>query len=468
MVGIAGSIRLVRLETQMQKVHGLFLNSKRPTTIARMRSGAFVTVITLFTALTVRSSTGRVESMKLLGAGVGWAASTDQLFWTGSYGREWKNITPKTAHKSQLLASVFFLDSNTGWVLINCADGNRKLDDTCFEVASTPDGGENWSIVHPQIVDPDPEAGFSGRAFINFADSLHGWVVLKVARSLAVSFGVMLATDDGGKTWKSLPTPPIAEDFRFVDQHNGWMAGGPGRELYATRDGGQSWRSVSLPAPGVAQIRGADYDLPTVAGSKMFLPVRYEVSDGVISSSSTLALFSSLDLGSSWKLDRTLTGLPDEYGPGVAPPTAVVDSTLLYAYAQGGTLSLQIWRGAGSVSRNQVNLSRVGAVRQLSFASSAQGWLLEDSKLLSTNDGGVSWLDITPGGATLPRSGSRREIRQMFRNRLYATASVSENGWRVAHSCAVCKGGLATNKIGETRGGTWGPVPVFPVPVFPN
>jgi photosystem II stability/assembly factor-like uncharacterized protein len=171
-------------------------------------------------------------------------------------------------------------------VLLNCADHRsedldprKDPDDTCFEVASTASAGEAWSFSYPKALDPDPEAGFSGRSYLSFADQLHGWMILKVSRSTAVSFGVMLATEDGGKTWKQLRQPPIAEPFRFETARGGWLAGGPNHELYVTRDAGNSWQAVSLQKPSqVGPDRGTVYDLPVFENARNgFLPVRFKM-----------------------------------------------------------------------------------------------------------------------------------------------------------------------------------------------
>src|SRR5579872_6512862 len=116
-------------------------------------------------------TSGQIKSMKLLSQNVGWAATDHKLFWTSDGGTSWKDVTPKLNHKRQLVSSVFFLDTSTGWVLLSCGDDRDPLvDDVCFEIAATRDSGETWDLVHPKIVDPAPASvitedgqGFSGR-----------------------------------------------------------------------------------------------------------------------------------------------------------------------------------------------------------------------------------------------------------------------------------------------------------------
>jgi hypothetical protein len=76
------------------------------------------------------------------------------------------------------------------------------------------------------------------------------------------------ATDDGGRSWRSLPAPPLAlatgpagtveagavYHLRFGDHLNGW-AYGPG--LWATHDGGETWKASTLDGT-VTDLASAD------------------------------------------------------------------------------------------------------------------------------------------------------------------------------------------------------------------
>jgi hypothetical protein len=128
-----------------------------------------------------------------------------------------KDITPKPNHKRQMVSSVFFLDGSTGWVLFSCGDDrDPNVDDVCFELASTTDGGDDWSIVHPKIVDSIPQTdfrdwtGYSGTTYLDFADALHGWAVLKRSLPVGRSAGVMLRTVDAVR-----PGPNCVMGYRW-------------------------------------------------------------------------------------------------------------------------------------------------------------------------------------------------------------------------------------------------------------
>jgi hypothetical protein len=90
---------------------------------------------------------GQIESMKLLTADTGWAATRDKLFWTADGVASWKDITPKPNHKHQILSSVFFLDVCTGRALLSCSDDRDiAADNSCFALASTADAEKTWSV----------------------------------------------------------------------------------------------------------------------------------------------------------------------------------------------------------------------------------------------------------------------------------------------------------------------------------
>jgi photosystem II stability/assembly factor-like uncharacterized protein len=342
---------------------------------------------------------GRIESMKLLTPNVGWAATNKKLFWTNDGGAQWKDITPKLNHKSQAVSSVFFLDPSNGWVLLSCGDDRNPIaDDVCFEFASTTNAGETWSVVHPKIVDPAPDAGFSGRTYLDFADELHGWVILKISTGLQASSGVMLRTLDGGKTWERIRHPPqVADHFHFVTATDGWLAGGPDLELYASRDAGDSWQRVELNAPkNISAEFGPVCDLPTFPDDKLgFLPVTYQ---STVSSETTLVLFKTEDGGRTWHDTATLPAIP--YKHSWSPlPSAVVKGQLVTAAVSAGKRIILVRSGRDDKTQSTEIPAGVSAVDALSLVGPTSGWILADHRLLRTTDAGLSWAEVTPGGA---------------------------------------------------------------------
>jgi probable HAF family extracellular repeat protein len=356
---------------------------------------------------------GRIESMKLLTPNVGWAATKQKLFWTTDGGAQWKDITPKLDHEEQQVSSVFFLDQSAGWALMHCGDNlfppadpsalksdrDLRRDDTCFEFASTSDTGASWSIMHPKIVDPSqhPEdgSGFSLGTFLKFVDREHGWAILKRGTNTMFSSGVMLRTADGGRTWAQLKNVlPLAEEFRFTDPKDGWIAGGPEHDLYVTHDGGDSWQKVE--------------SLPDMGDS---LPVFENERQGLMPVGNIL--LGTDNGGKTWKQSRALTGIPEN------SVLVIVNSFVIAIHSDlkeerindnpNGSdywvtrtkLSLYVLGPDGKVSSDtaEIPVPTAGGTTQLSFFDRDHGWIALSGRLFATKDTGKSWGEITPGGA---------------------------------------------------------------------
>jgi photosystem II stability/assembly factor-like uncharacterized protein len=375
---------------------------------------------------------GRIESMKLLTANVGWAATSQKLFWTTDSGARWKDITPKLNHKWQTVSSVFFLDESAGWALLHCGDGrDPRIDDVCFEFASTTNAGRNWTVVHPKIVDFVPQSnfddwtGFSGSAFLDFADARKGWAILKVSAHVQASIGVMLRTTDGGKTWTQLGgSLPIAGNFHFVTAKDGWVAGGgqPESDLYVTRDAGDTWDRVVVKPPPIVKVETwpptangvwPDYELPffETPGQGFLIGSYWDGSDA------TLALFTSKDLGHSWRFERVL---PSPIGIAtIFRGTLITASTpqnmdkLTFTRLPLGDHAAQTTSVAADLHGIPIKHHNLGAGDDaLSMVDDSRGWLLAD-ELMATADGGATWTDVTPGRAARPSGARGAQVQKM-------------------------------------------------------
>jgi photosystem II stability/assembly factor-like uncharacterized protein len=81
----------------------------------------------------------------------------------------------------------------------------------------------------------------------------HGWVLLRRPCGEAVC-PRLRETTDGGRTWKTRPTPAArVSGVRFADAKIGWLFG---PSLFETRDGGATWTRV--PAVRVRQVEASD------------------------------------------------------------------------------------------------------------------------------------------------------------------------------------------------------------------
>ncbi|HUE82013.1 MAG TPA: YCF48-related protein [Pyrinomonadaceae bacterium] len=125
---------------------------------------------------------------------------------------------------------VYFLDGQTGW-LLGYVGG-----ETGSYVYQTIDAGHSWSRY--------PIAGVQIKS-ICFISENEGWAVGSQATSAEVISGVLLRTEDGGRSWNRIDLTTEERSFdrvHFVDTQHGWLFGR--KNLYQSDDGGKAWRIV--------------------------------------------------------------------------------------------------------------------------------------------------------------------------------------------------------------------------------
>jgi photosystem II stability/assembly factor-like uncharacterized protein len=369
----------------------------------------------------------------MLAQNVGWARTSGMygrknLLWTDDGGAHWKDITPNPFPSSgigippagfhtvpETMEDVFFLDKHTGWVLFCCGQENADL--PRYDLAMTTDSGASWSIARvtiPKDVSLQTGMDVYGGA-IAFADSVHGWMNLTESAGHSAG-GTLLITSDGGRSWHPAEDGPPggAGPFCLVTAIEGWQLTTPTWNdpdttgLSVTRDGARSWHQVSMPIPkeihGVAGFPPETkyYDLPTFEDSKHgFIPVTYEEQEP--GGKLAIVLFETVDGGRTWKPVRTIKDLSEDHDLNIVD---VADSTLLVATGSRGerraALSHATLSKDGPKGRTDVDISNYVAGQQgiygsqLSFVTASEGWMLNDGKLLSTTDGGASWITLTP------------------------------------------------------------------------
>src|SRR5207245_7380894 len=99
-------------------------------------------------------------------------------------------------------------------------------------IMASDDGGRSFRQQHAPI-----ESTLFG---VHFTDARQGWAV-------GID-GVILRTQDGGATWTSQPAPVAQRSFYdvVVQGRQGWIVGNSGTVLAST-DGGASWALEPLP-----------------------------------------------------------------------------------------------------------------------------------------------------------------------------------------------------------------------------
>ena len=111
-----------------------------------------------------------------------------------------------------------FVDAKNGWTV-----------GTGGAISHTTDGGETWLPQHSGVTADLRE--------VEFTDAQHGRIL---------GNGVLLETENGGNSWKTLldttkQNLPRINAMHFINKETGWLAAAIG-EIVHTKDGGKTWK----------------------------------------------------------------------------------------------------------------------------------------------------------------------------------------------------------------------------------
>jgi photosystem II stability/assembly factor-like uncharacterized protein len=163
------------------------------------------------------------------------------LFVTGDGGKTWERQRVPTRH---LLLGASFLDAQTGWLsgggmtVLKTSDGGATWRaGTVFLPAGVAPAQQPKESVHVETEQWELEPRQVGGRRLNavwFATHERGWAV--------GGEGVIIATDDGGRTWRPQASGvgDDLNDVKFFDESEGWAVGRGGAMLH-THDGGRTW-----------------------------------------------------------------------------------------------------------------------------------------------------------------------------------------------------------------------------------
>ena len=203
----------------------------------------------------IQSSGQQMRNMQLLSPSTGWVLQGNHLLWTTDSGLTWQNISPLTNQNDIL--GVHFINPDQGWLIGRQASEDGAISLSIFQ---THDAGSTWSE-NPVSNFSTADAWELESATIDFLDDESGWIALKLHSGSNFSFGRLLATEDGGRTWQERELP-LGEPVIFQDAQHGWTTGGPQDQVYYTEDGGASWRlSEYQSASDISSLSSGDLQL---------------------------------------------------------------------------------------------------------------------------------------------------------------------------------------------------------------
>ncbi len=267
---------------------------------------------------------------------------------------------------SQALYDIKFADNNNAWI---CGQGGIIL--------HSSDGGKTWKKQdsHTDL----------------YLFALH---VIDAKHVIAVGDrSIVVETRDGGETWRARKVTfeegltedellamqdPIFYDVEFVDPMHGVIVGEFGTIL-ATSDGGRSWRQQqrSLLGAGIVDV----YDIPTLFGVHMRTP-----TEGV--AVGLEGHVAATHDGERWAFEPVQTEVPlvdPLYAPLIFPDGKgwVVGSDGVVLFRAG---SGQPWKQA------KLGMRLYTWLRGVDFYGEKTGWIVGGfGTILHTRDGGTTW-----------------------------------------------------------------------------
>ena len=280
----------------------------------------------------------------------------------------WRAAARPTYYNNSIsLSLVAFPDPNHAWVAgDHWTNGGTTI--AGGTIHATASGGASW---HRQMFATDWE----DPAAIAFADARHGWVVGN--KSGPDIDNILLATTDGGLTWKRQPcrTTDALNGISCTGSHV-WAVGAafdpPCGVILVTSDGAAGWRQQYTTHGDLCGIAFAD------------ARHGWAVGDGVI--------VATTDGGRTWRHEGPVRGcsLVSVACVGArcawAVGTSAANRDVILATTDGGTSWQVQHTGGGPDSQGDVGYHSVA------FAGALHGWVVgPGGTILATTDGGRTW-----------------------------------------------------------------------------
>jgi len=182
----------------------------------------------------------------------------------------------------------------------------------------TRNGGRTWARTHVPGLGSDATAGIAAgtsptpdhAVLIVNATPAYGSCAWQAHPGTAIAIQAVAVSADGGRRWQTHPLRNCLDPYvlSFVNSRTGFMAGWEHSRpatlaLYMTGDGGRRWHRVGpLPIPGSI----------TFATSRLGLGLAFSDSAeaGVADTPGRIALYRTVDGGSSWQRQRICRSTP--------------------------------------------------------------------------------------------------------------------------------------------------------------
>ncbi|WJH36004.1 hypothetical protein N6H14_08955 [Paenibacillus sp. CC-CFT747] len=324
-------------------------------------------------------------------------------------GEDWLDRSP-SGFTSQAFHFAYALDGEHAWLVERpqAASAEEEKDALSrWSLLHTSDGGRSWE----RRAFPAPaqwqDAGVNTASDFYFIDDRTGYALISSDPATGPVHMVLLATEDGGRTWTTRTAMERGLDqgnpssLVFRNAKEGWISfhNAPGREpiLYRTLDGGVTWKPVKweLPPEGDDVIYTAETAPQFFGknGQEGVLPVTYRKKDNSVTGT---VWYRSSDGGDSWR--QIPSGAPVGYseGPAITGPTLPIlgdpDHLWLLDGEQG-----RLYRSVDGGKRwERIQDSPALQLASVIFSDARNGLLVSAGQVMQTSDGGRTWKAVAP------------------------------------------------------------------------
>lgn len=301
--------------------------------------------------------------------------------------QQWTTLNPYPTNKP--IHAVAFTSENNGFIA-----GNKST------FMRTTDGGESWE----RVPFPVPDVPLTS---LKFRNEMHGALV---------SWSHIYITHDGGETWNHTKKQLNGDylDSFFLNDSVGWVCG-TYQIVAKTEDGGQSWTTLSnsiVSARHHKVIEFANEQTGYVAGyswGSTYYPVLKRTDDG----------------GISWQELPIPEGVESIMGMSVLGPDNIwitaennIYNPGLHGYVAAAFHSTD---GGQTWTLHYLSENYSPGVSKIKFIDENNGYVISNSDLFITQDGGQSWEESIITG---PSSYSFTDISITENHSIYISSSV--------------------------------------------